>query len=84
MFPQKAVKNQEKIIYVGYNTGHVPRHSRVYRNFKKEYERLHNERVAVYKEFINDTENKKFADPKITVFINEKEYNKFLKLSDKI
>ena len=64
---------------LGYNTGHVPRHSKIYRNFK-----LHNERVAAYKEFVNDTENKKFDDPKITVSIDDREYDQFLKLSDKI
>jgi|TARA_B100000809_G_scaffold252334_1_gene286946 3-methyl-2-oxobutanoate hydroxymethyltransferase len=69
---------------LGYNTGHVPRHSKIYRNFKKEYDKLHNERVAAYKEFVNDTENKKFDDPKITVSIDDREYDQFLKLSDKI
>ena len=68
---------------LGYNTGHVPRHSRIYRNFKKEFDKLHVERVNAYKEFIKDTEDKKFDDPKITVGIEDKEYENFLKLSDK-
>ncbi len=68
---------------LGYNTGHVPRHSRIYRNFKKEFDKLHFERVNAYKEFIKDTEDKKFDDPKITVGIEDKEYESFLKLSDK-
>ena len=68
---------------LGYNTGHVPRHSRIYRNFKKEFNKLHVERVNAYKEFIKDTEDKKFDDPKITVGIEDKEYESFLKLSDK-
>ena len=68
---------------LGYNTGHVPRHSRIYRNFKKEFDKLHVERVSAYKEFIKDTEDKKFDDPKITVGIEDKEYESFLKLSDK-
>ena len=68
---------------LGYNTGHVPRHSRIYRNFKKEFDKLHVERVNAYKEFIKDTEDKKFNDPKITVEIEDKEYESFLKLSDK-
>ena len=68
---------------LGYNTGHVPRHSRIYRNFKKEFDKLHVERVNAYKEFIKDTEHKKFNDPKITVGIEDKEYESFLKLSDK-
>ena len=68
---------------LGYNTGHVPRHSRIYRNFKKEFDKLHVERVDAYKEFIKDTEDKKFNDPKITVGIEDKEYESFLKLSEK-
>ena len=68
---------------LGYNTGHVPRHSRIYRNFKKEFDKLHVERVNAYNEFIKDTEDKKFDDPKITVGIEDKEYESFLKLSDK-
>ena len=68
---------------LGYNTGHVPRHSRIYRNFKKEFDKLHVERFNAYKEFIKDTEDKKFDDPKITVGIEDKEYESFLKLSDK-
>ena len=68
---------------LGYNTGHVPRHSRIYRNFKKEFDKLHIERVNAYKEFVKDTEDKKFNDPKITVGIEDKEYESFLKLSEK-
>tara|TARA_B100000925_G_scaffold106428_1_gene78465 strand:- start:18 stop:842 length:825 start_codon:yes stop_codon:yes gene_type:complete len=68
---------------LGYNSGHVPRHSRIYRNFKKEFDKLHNERVNAYKEFVKDTEDKNFNDPKITVGIEDKEYESFLKLSEK-
>ena len=69
---------------LGYNMGHIPRHSRIYRNFKKEFDRLHQERVDAYKEFITDTENKKFNDPKITVSIEDKEYDQFLNLVEKL
>ena len=69
---------------LGYNSGHIPRHSRIYRNFKKEYDKLHQERVAAYKEFIRDTEDKNFDDPKITVSINDKEYDNFLNLAEKL
>ena len=68
---------------LGYNNGHVPRHSRIYRNFKKKFDELHIERVNAYKEFIKDTEDKNFNDPKITVGIEDKEYESFLKLSEK-
>ena len=68
---------------LGYTFGHMPRHARVYKNFKKEYERLQNERVEAFKSFHADTVNEKFDDPKITVGIEDNEYEKFLKLSEK-
>ena len=69
---------------LGYTRGHIPRHARIYRDFKKEFERLQKERLNAFKEFHNDTINKNFNDPKITVGIEDREYEKFLKLSEKI
>jgi 3-methyl-2-oxobutanoate hydroxymethyltransferase len=68
---------------LGYTAGHTPRHARIYRDFKTEYAKLQVERVNAFKEFHADTINKKFDDPKITVGIEDKEYEKFLKLSEK-
>ena len=39
---------------LGSNTGHYPRHSKKYRDFRAEYERLHDERVAAYGEYRAD------------------------------
>ena len=69
---------------LGYTKGHMPRHSRVYRNFKKEFDKLHIERVNAFKEYIKDVENKKFDDPKITVGIEDKEFDAFMNIADKI
>ena len=41
------------------------------------------DRVNAFKEFHNDTVNKKFDDPKITVGIDDSEFENFLKLSEK-
>ena len=68
---------------LGYTAGHMPRHARVYKNFKNEYERLQSERIDAFKSFHDDTINKKFDDPKITVGIEDEEYEKFLKLAEK-
>ena len=57
--------------------------ARVYKNFKKEYDRLQNERIEAFKSFHDDTINKKFDDPKITVDIEDKEFENFLKLAEK-
>ena len=69
---------------LGWNQGHIPRHARVYRDFKKEHKRLQKERVDAFKEFHEDTINKNFNDPKITVQIEDKEFDKFLELTEKI
>ena len=69
---------------LGYTTSHIPRHARIYRNFKKEYAKLQNERVSAFREFHNDTINKKFNDPKITVSIEDHEYEKFLEIAEKL
>ena len=52
--------------------------------FKKEYAKLQEERVAAFKEFHEDTINKKFNDPKINVQIKDDELDKFLELAEKI
>ena len=68
---------------LGYTQGHIPRHARIYKDFKKEFERLQVQRIEAFKSFHDDTINKKFDDPKITVGIDDKEYDKFLKLAEK-
>lgn len=39
---------------LGMNRGHMPRHSKVYRNFAAEYDRLQAERVAAFREYVSD------------------------------
>ncbi len=46
---------------LGYTEGHMPRHARVYKNFKKEYEKLQAERLEAFKSFHQDTIDKKFV-----------------------
>lgn len=67
---------------LGYTKGKIPRHAKIYRNFREKYEILQNKRVEAFKEFHNDTINKKFNDPAITVNIDKKEFDKFLKLTE--
>tara|TARA_Y100001936_G_scaffold250724_1_gene304287 strand:+ start:484 stop:1317 length:834 start_codon:yes stop_codon:yes gene_type:complete len=69
---------------LGYTEGHMPRHARVYKNFKEEFSKLHEQRVDAYKKYIKDVETKNFNDPKITVEIDDREFDKFLNLADKI
>jgi 3-methyl-2-oxobutanoate hydroxymethyltransferase len=39
---------------LGANRGHMPRHSKVYRNFAGEFDRLQQERIAAFREFVAD------------------------------
>ena len=68
---------------LGYTDGHTPRHARIYRDFKKEFEKLQEQRILAFKEFHEDTVKKNFNDPKITVGIEDNEFDKFLELSEK-
>ena len=47
-------------------------------------EKLQKERVNAFKEYHEDAINKKFNDPKITVGIEDNEYEKFLQVAEKI
>jgi 3-methyl-2-oxobutanoate hydroxymethyltransferase len=44
---------------LGYARGHQPRHAKVYRNFRAEYERLQGERVAAIQEFRADVKKRR-------------------------
>lgn len=41
---------------LGDNEGHIPRHAKVYRDHRAEYERLHNDAIAAFAEFKADVE----------------------------
>lgn len=41
---------------LGCTDGHIPRHARVHRNFRAEYDRLKYERISAFKEFARDVE----------------------------
>ncbi|MBC7738731.1 MAG: 3-methyl-2-oxobutanoate hydroxymethyltransferase [Candidatus Saccharibacteria bacterium] len=47
---------------LGTNRGHMPRHSKVYRNFAAEYDRLQAERVAAFREFAADVASGAYPD----------------------
>ncbi len=47
---------------LGTNRGHMPRHSKVYRNLAAEHDRLQAERVAVFREFIEDVASAAFPE----------------------
>jgi 3-methyl-2-oxobutanoate hydroxymethyltransferase len=52
---------------LGQNRGHTPRHSKVYRNFAAEFDRLQNERVAAFKEYVADVNSGAYPEPRHVV-----------------
>ena len=64
---------------LGYTRQHRPRHAKVYRNFRAEYDRLQAERIAAFKEFRSDVETGAYPEPKHLVPIEDGEFAAFLK-----
>jgi len=64
---------------LGTNRGHVPRHSKVYRNFAAEYDRLQQERVAAFSELVNDIKSGTYPEACHQVGIPKAELDKFLR-----
>jgi 3-methyl-2-oxobutanoate hydroxymethyltransferase len=49
----------------------IPRHAKAYRNFRKEYQRLQQERVAAFKEYADDVKRGRFPETHHLVKIDE-------------
>ena len=47
---------------LGENRGHIPRHAKTYRNFAAERDRLQQERIAAYREYIADVSSGAFPE----------------------
>ena len=69
---------------LGYTEGHIPRHSKVYRNFKAEYDRLKLERISAFKEFVNDVDTGVFPETSHLVHMDNDEFDRFLEGLDKV
>jgi 3-methyl-2-oxobutanoate hydroxymethyltransferase len=67
---------------LGSNRGHMPRHSKVYRNFAAEYDRLQQERIKAFKEYVDDVNTGTYPEDKHVVRMDKGEFGKFLKLID--
>lgn len=63
---------------LGYTAEHKPRHAKTYRNFKAEYDRLQQERIAAFKELKADIADGAYPEPKHVVPIKDEEYERFL------
>ena len=67
---------------LGSNAGHYPRHSKKYRDFLAEYERLHDERVAAYGEYRADVESSVYPAAEHKLQIDNAELEEFLHALD--
>jgi len=63
---------------LGYTVGHVPRHSKAYRDFASEHARLQRERVAAFVEFRADVGTGAYPQAKHLVRMDEAELARFL------
>jgi 3-methyl-2-oxobutanoate hydroxymethyltransferase len=64
---------------LGYTRGHQPRHAKVYRNFRAEYDRLQQERIAAFKEFKADVQSGAYPEKRHLVSIDDAEFSAFMK-----
>lgn len=62
---------------LGENRGHIPRHAKVYRNFAGEYDRLQEERVAAFSEFVADVRSGAYPEPGHLVSADPAEVERF-------
>lgn len=63
---------------LGINRGHVPRHAKVYRNFRAEFERLQQERIAAFSEFAADVASSAYPAPQHLVDVEPSELAAFI------
>lgn len=62
---------------LGYTDGHIPRHSKVYRDFRTEYDRLQAERVAAFREFADDVKTGAYPEERHLVRMPDEELETF-------
>ena len=63
---------------LGYTEGHIPRHSKIYRDFKAEYARLQDERIAAFREFAADVAQGEYPQDKHILHMAPAELDGFM------
>jgi 3-methyl-2-oxobutanoate hydroxymethyltransferase len=63
---------------LGQTSGKVPRHSKIYRNFAAEYDRLQTERIAAFREFKADVDSLAYPENSHVVKMDPNELDAFL------
>ncbi|TIO22080.1 MULTISPECIES: 3-methyl-2-oxobutanoate hydroxymethyltransferase [Mesorhizobium] len=67
---------------LGQNRGHMPRHSKVYRNFAAEYDRLQAERIAAFSEYVADVNSLAYPEDKHVVHMDPDQLGLFMERID--
>jgi 3-methyl-2-oxobutanoate hydroxymethyltransferase len=67
---------------LGQHRGHMPRHSKVYRNFAAEYDRLQAERIAAFSEYVADVNSLAYPEDKHVVHMDPDQLGLFMKRVD--
>ncbi len=62
---------------LGYNDGHIPRHAKVYRDHRAEYERLYADSVAAFREFHEEVQDGSFPTQKQLLTMDAAELEEF-------
>lgn len=62
---------------LGYNDGHIPRHAKVYRDHRAEYERLYADSVDAFREFHNEVQDGNFPTEKQLLTMDAAELEDF-------
>ena len=63
---------------LGYTEGHIPRHSKIYRDFKAEYARLQSEREMAFREFASDVKSGAYPEERHLVRMPTDQLGAFL------
>jgi 3-methyl-2-oxobutanoate hydroxymethyltransferase len=64
---------------LGYNTGHVPRHSKKYADLAKEYSKIQDIRINAFKDFVKDVQTGAYPSEPYIVKADPKEMDGFRK-----
>jgi 3-methyl-2-oxobutanoate hydroxymethyltransferase len=67
---------------LGSNTGHIPRHAKVYRHFAAEFARLQAERIAAFSEFRTDVDSGAYPEAKHNVGVAPEVLTQFTQFLD--
>ncbi|MEM8861649.1 MAG: 3-methyl-2-oxobutanoate hydroxymethyltransferase [Chloroflexota bacterium] len=63
---------------LGDNINHIPRHAKVYRDHKSEYERLHQDAIAAFREFQTEVADGGYPESGHALKVKDDEYTKFM------